>query len=689
MAVEPAVVESAAAEFKPYIPDETKLAEFTPKAVLVGVFFGLLFGASTVYLALKAGLTVSASIPIAVLSISVLKRLGGSTILENNIVQTIGSAGESIASGVVFTLPGFLFLVADARTHQSVGAPYFSYPVIFTLAVLGGILGVLMMIPLRRALIVKEHANLPYPEGTACAQVLIAGERGGAMAATAYKGLGLAVVYALLQQVFKVIAEIPGYVTRATSRVFPAATVNGSITPEYLGVGYIIGPRISGVLVAGGVLAWLGLIPLIASLVPTQIIAVQLHKLGYLADLTRPGRYGWDPTTYTFTNLNTAIYYAYVRQIGAGAVAAGGFMTLIRTLPTIISSFKSSVASLKAGRAGVTAVRTEDDLPLTVTVGGSIALVLIMAFLPFLPGNFLGKLVLGVLIIVFGFFFVTVASRIVGIIGTSSSPVSGMTIATLMATCLLFISFGWTSDPFQPMALCVGGIVCVAAANAGATSQDLKTGFLVGATPRWQQIGLIIGVTAASLIIGITVTALDKPTVDAATGAVMHQIGTTRFPAPQGTLMATLIRGLLSFNLDWQFVLVGVFLAVTIQLCGVSPLSFAVGAYLPLSTTLPIFCGGMVKFIVDRTSGRSSAGHEGEVDSGSLFATGLVAGGTLLGVAVALMSISPSIEAFLGKLDVSSGLIGALGAGGYQLLGVAFFAVMAITLYRTAKRPLI
>jgi len=297
--------------------------------------------------------------------------------------------------------------------------------------------------------------------------------------------------------------------------------------------------------------------------------------------------------------------------------------------------------------------------------------------------------VLGVLIIVFGFFFVTVASRIVGIIGTSSSPVSGMTIATLMATCLLFISFGWTSDPFQPMALCVGGIVCVAAANAGATSQDLKTGFLVGATPRWQQIGLIIGVTAASLIIGITVTALDKPTVDAATGAVMHQIGTTRFPAPQGTLMATLIRGLLSFNLDWQFVLVGVFLAVTIQLCGVSPLSFAVGAYLPLSTTLPIFCGGMVKFIVDRTSGRSSAGHEGEVDSGSLFATGLVAGGTLLGVAVALMSISPSIEAFLGKLDVSSGLIGALGAGGYQLLGVAFFAVMAITLYRTAKRPLI
>ncbi len=464
-----------------------------------------------------------------------------------------------------------------------------------------------------------------------------------------------------------------------------SATVNASITPEYMGVGYIIGPRIAGVLVAGGVIAWLGFIPLLASLVPQAVIAVQLQKLGYLVDLTRPGKYGWNPVTHTFSDLNLAIYFAYVRQIGAGAVAAGGFMTLLKTLPTIISSFKSSLAALRAGRAGQTTARTEDDLPLTVTVGGTIVLVLIMAFLPFIPGTFLGRLVLGVLIIVFGFFFVTVASRIVGIIGTSSSPVSGMTIATLMATCLLFISFGWTADPYQPMALCVGGIVCVAAANAGATSQDLKTGFLVGATPRWQQIGLIIGVTAASLIIGITVTALDNPSIDAVTGLVSHQIGTTRFPAPQGTLMATLIKGLLSFNLDWQFVLVGVFLAVTVELCGVSPLSFAVGAYLPLSTTLPIFCGGAVKAIVDRTSPKAA---QDELGSGSLFATGLVAGGTLLGVAVALLSISPPIEAILARLDTSGALIGALGSGGYQLLGVAFFAVMAVALYSTAKRPL-
>src|SRR5947209_7620074 len=307
----------ATAEFKPYVPDDARVAEFTPKAVITGAIFGLIFGASTVYLALRAGLTVSASIPIAVLSISLLKKLGGSTILENNIVQTIGSAGESIAAGVVFTLPGFLFLATDPSTRQSVGALYFSYWTIFTLALLGGCLGVLMMVPLRRALIVKEHGNLPYPEGAACAQVLIAGEKGGEMARTAYLGLAFAVVYAVLQQIFKVIAEVPGYVSSATSKVFPAATVNGSITPEYLGVGYIIGPRIAGVLVAGGVLGWLGIIPLIASLVPPTTIATQLVKLGYLADLARPGAYGWDPVAHTFAQMNRAVYFAYVRQIGA------------------------------------------------------------------------------------------------------------------------------------------------------------------------------------------------------------------------------------------------------------------------------------------------------------------------------------------------------------------------------------
>src|SRR5215813_5140355 len=594
----PASGEADAVEFKPYIPDSEIIPEFTPKAIAVGAIFGLIFGASTVYLALKAGLTVSASIPIAVLAISLLKRLGGSTILENNIVQTIGSAGESIAAGVVFTLPGFLFLATNPQTRESVGAPYFSYVTIFTLALLGGMLGVLMMVPLRRALIVKEHGNLPYPEGAACAQVLIAGERGGTMARTAYQGLGVALLYAVLQQVFHFIDAVPGYVSRATSKVFPAATVNAAITPEYMGVGYIIGPKIAGVLVAGGVLAWLGFIPLLAALVPGSTIATQLAKLGYLVDVARPGAFGWDPATQTFAQLNRAIYFAYVRQIGAGAVAAGGFLTLLKTLPTIISSFKGSVASLRGGVGTESVSRTSRDLPFSLVIGGSLVLAFIIALLPFIPGTFGGRLLLGVLIVVFGFFFVTVASRIVGLIGSSSNPISGMTIATLMATCLLFVAIGWTGDVYQPMALCVGGMVCIAAANAGATSQDLKTGFLVGATPRYQQIGLVIGCVSAAAVIGITVRVLDHPSAEQVTGIVQHAIG-EKYPAPQGTLMATLIRGLLAHNLDWQFVLVGVFLAVTIELCGVKSLSFAVGVYLPLSTTAPIFVGGAMKGLAD------------------------------------------------------------------------------------------
>ncbi|TMB29235.1 MAG: OPT family oligopeptide transporter [Deltaproteobacteria bacterium] len=687
---------SAVADHKPYVADETRMAEFTPKAVIVGAMFGLIFGASTVYLALKAGLTVSASIPIAVLSISLLKKLGGSTILENNIVQTIGSAGESIAAGVVFTLPGFLFLAIDPQTRTSVGAPYFSYWTIFTLALLGGMLGVLMMVPLRRALIVKEHGNLPYPEGAACAQVLIAGEQGGAMARIAYLGLAFSGVYAALQLIFGVIAATPGYVTRATSRIFPAATVNAAITPEYMGVGYIIGPRIAGVLVAGGVIGWLGIIPLIASLVPQDTIAQQLVKLGYLADIARPGVYGWDPATHTFAVLNQAIYRAYVRQIGAGAVAAGGFITLLKTLPTIIAAFRGSVASLRGGAGTESTARTSRDLPIGIVLVGSLALALIIAFLPFLPGTFGGRVLLAVLIVVFGFFFVTVSSRIVGLIGTSSNPVSGMTIATLLATCLLFVGMGWTDNVYQPMALCVGGMVAIAAANAGATSQDLKTGYLVGATPRLQQIGLMIGAVAAALVIGFTIQVLDKPSIDATTGAMIHQIGSEQFPAPQGTLMATLIRGLLAHNLDWQFVLVGVFLAITVELCGVSPLSFAVGAYLPLSTTLPIFIGGAIKGIVDRRGSpearAAAAAHGGEdVGPGSLFATGLVAGGTLTGTIVAFLHWpdEPGKASWLDPVEFSGRLAGALGNGGYQILGVICFVIMGIVLYRVARRPLI
>jgi OPT family oligopeptide transporter len=673
------------ADFQPYIPAErSDVAEFTPKAIIIGAIFGIIFGAATVYLALKAGLTVSASIPIAVLAISLLKKLGGSTILENNVVQTIGSAGESIAAGVVFTLPGFLFLSAESQ-----GSTFFDYWTIFTLALLGGILGTLMMVPLRRSLIVKEHANLPYPEGTACASVLIAGEKGGNLAKIAFQGVGFAFAYAILQKIVKLIAETPALVSSQANKYFPSATLNGEITPEYMGVGYIIGPRIAGVLVAGGVLAWLGLIPLLASLVPPDTIALQLVKLGYLKDIATAGGPGaWDPVNHSFGNTATAIYRAYVRQIGAGAVAAGGFITLLKTLPTIISAFKESLASFREGAAGGVTKRTERDLPITFVLFGSIGLVVVMALLPFLPGSVFGRLLLGVLIVVFGFFFVTVASRIVGIIGSSSNPISGMTIATLMATCLIFIGIGWTGDVYQPMALCVGGMVCIAAANAGATSQDLKTGYLVGATPRAQQIGLMIGAVAAAVVIGLTMKLLDTPTEEMRAQGVMHMIGTEKFPAPQGTLMATLIKGLLSFNLDWQFVLVGVFLAITMELCGVKSLSFAVGAYLPLSTTAPIFAGGAIKGLADWVAKRKGEKvEESELGPGNLFATGLVAGGALAGVLVAILSVNEEVGKAIGKLSVEKPLEHALGAGGFQLLGVIFFAIMGFVLYRISRKP--
>lgn len=688
-----------AAQHKPYIPDESSIAEFTPKAIFFGALFGIIFGASTVYLALRAGLTVSASIPIAVVAISLLKKLGGSTILENNIVQTIGSAGESIAAGVVFTLPGFLFLAKDAG-GQSVGAPFFTYWTIFTLALLGGVLGILMMIPLRRALIVKEHGELPYPEGTACASVLIAGEQGGDLAKTAYMGLGVGTLYAILQLIVKAVNDTPTWVSNMKSKVFPAATVNADITPEYLGVGYILGIRNGGLLVAGGVMAWLGLIPLLATLVPADAIAGQLVKLGYLKDIAAKGAYGWDPATHEFAQLNRAIYFAYVRQIGAGMVAAGGFITLLKTIPTIISAFKGAVASMKDGVGEGGVKRTENDLPLTVVIGGCLALIAIVAALPFIPGSgIMSKVLLGVLMIIFGFFFVTVSSRIVGIIGSSSNPISGMTIAALMATCLIFVGMGWTGDVYQPMALCVGGMVCIAAANAGATSQDLKTGYLVGATPRSQQIGLMIGAVAAAMVIGFTVKILDRPTAEMAAQGLQHAIGTDKFPAPQGTLMATLIKGLLAHNLDWQFVLVGVFFAITMELCGVRALAFAVGAYLPLSTTLPIFIGGVVRWVADRKTGAGSKdGHGGdeELGPGNLFATGLVAGGALMGVIAAFLAGAASamkdngnasLFNFLTAINVEERLSNALGHGGYQLLGVAAFAIMGAILFKVALKP--
>ena len=656
--------------FQPFIPADMKVKEFTLKSVLLGAFFGVIFGMATVYLALKAGLTVSASIPIAVIAISLGRKLFKTTILENNIIQTTGSAGESIAAGVVFTLPGFLFL------SDPTSADYFNYITIMIIAMFGGMLGTLMMVPLRRSLIVKEHGTLPYPEGTACASVLKAGEKGGDLAKTAFLGMGFALAYAILQKIFHVIAEVPEYATKMYHKAFPAARVHGEITPEYMGVGYIIGPRISGILVAGGVMSAFVLIPLLASLVPADVIFDQINKLGL-----KPAKFGWDAATHTFANPSEAIYRAYIRQIGAGAVAAGGFITLIKTIPTIISSFKESIGGVKNAGGDASVARTEKDLNIKWVLYGSLALVAIVAILPMIPGQgIVSKLLLGVLIVIFGAFFVTVSSRIVGLIGSSNNPISGMTIATIMATCLVFLGVGWSGKAYEPMALVVGGMICVAAANAGATSQDLKTGYIVGATPRYQQLALFVGAIVSAIVVGFTIKYMDTPTSKLAAQGIQHAIG-EEYAAPQATLMAMLIKGIMGHNLDWNFVLVGVFIAIFMELCGIKALSFAVGSYLPLSTTLPIFIGGFIRGVVDKRY-KGEKDEEEDLRKGNLFATGLVAGGALAGVLYAILKVP--FEKGLESISLEHQVSNGLGAAGYQVFGVICFAAMGFTLYRVA-----
>jgi putative OPT family oligopeptide transporter len=634
--------------FEPYVPASQAPAEFTIRAVVLGALFGLLFGASTVYLGLRAGLTVSASIPIAVLAISVLKRLGGSTILENNIVQTIGSAGESLAAGVVFTIPALIFLVPY-------GPSYFNYVQILLLAFAGGILGVLMMVPLRRALIVKEHGVLPYPEGTACGDVLVAGERGGALAGTVFKGLGVGMTWKALSWIVQLFRTAVGY-SMPRGSFFPNATVNIDISPEYMGVGYVIGPRIAGVMFAGGVLSWMVLVPLLSILgqyIPVPFPPVPASGLK-LSEMTAG-----------------QIWSAYIRYIGAGAVLASGLITLGRTVPTIVSSFRESMKGL--GEAGATTqLRTERDLPLALVLAGSLALAIFLVVVPGLPTW--GKPLAAILTIVFGFFFVSVSSRITGLIGNSSNPISGMTIATLILTCTLFVAIGWTGDFYAPMALCVGAVVCIAASIAGATSQDLKTGFLVGATPSSQQIGLMIGVIVSSLVIGFTTLYLNS----------VMGIGSQSLPAPQATLMSTIIKGLLSQNLPWGLVLCGVCVSLVLELCGVRSLSFAVGSYLPIATTAPIFVGGLVRWFVERKTGMVG---ESEISSGTLFSSGLIAGGSIAGIVYAILFGRNLIKAADDAETI--GLIPALHQGGIgQIAGFLVFLVLAVVLSRMARRRL-
>ncbi|MEO6709571.1 MAG: oligopeptide transporter, OPT family [Planctomycetota bacterium] len=661
---------------QPFIPAEQNIPEFTLKAIIFGSIFGILFGASTVYLALKAGLSVSASIPIAVLSISVLRYFGRPTILENNIVQTIGSAGESVAAGVAFTIPALLFLSDGAHGEQ-----YFNYVQIMTLAAAGGVLGVLFMVPLRRSLIVAEHGNLPYPEGTACADVLIAGEKGGRMAGLVFSGVALAVVYKALSAIFVFWNEAVRFTTKATAKL-PNARIDSEISPEYLGVGYILGPKIGGIMVSGSIIAWLVLIPLLTVLaLPDLQIDTQLASLGF----TQAKIEGW-----RLTNDPERYYRAYVRLIGAGAVTMAGIITLIKTMPTIVKSLRGSMKSVKHVGGASGQLRTERDIPMKFVIIGALGLVAVMALFQILPGTFPARILMGVLMLVFGFLFVTVSSRIVGLIGASSNPISAMTIATLLATCVVFLALGFGGDANQPVALCVGAIVCIAAANAGATSQDLKTGFLVGATPIRQQMGLIIGVVVSTLIIGLTVKFLDTSFADPAIPG-SHGIGGPKFPAPQATLMATIIKGVMSQNLDWGFLLIGAGLSLAVFLCGISPLAWAVGVYLPIGTTFPIFVGGMLRLVCDKIRGEKA---ESDISPGMLYATGLVAGGTLTGVFSAVLraiEFKPSEPGGAANVLDWCNAVGTQFQAKYismspDLYALIFYAIMGFILIKVALK---
>lgn len=719
-------------EFHTYVPADESPAEFTLRAVLLGALFGLLFGAVTVYVGLRAGLTVSASIPIAVLSISILRAFGRSTILENNIVQTTGSAGESVAAGVIFTIPALIFLGFSLNTE---------YWRIFFLALLGGCLGVLFMIPLRRQLIVKEHGNLTFPEGTACADVLVAGERGGSFAGRVFWGLGLGGVYTFCMNTLGMWPAQPEY----QPGWLPGASFRAAITSEYLGVGYIIGPRVAGTLFAGGVISWLVLMPAIrffGSLAP--------HTALY-------------PSTVPIPQMTPdQMWASYIRPMGAGAVAASGLITLLKTLPTIWAALTAGLKDVRAKQAALPeASRTERDLSMRVVVIGSALIVaMVWALLKFkpIPGAQTGmfaNLVAAIFVVVFGFLFVTVASRISGLIGNSSNPVSGMTIATLMATCAMFLVMHWTANSFAVLALTIGGVVCIASALAGATSQDLKTGHLVGATPYYQQISLVIGVAVSALAVGGTLIlmnvglaqyrplqiALDidhlpsgvqrqgdpyphegktyilvnaigsrevpdgKYLYDPGTRQIEIQwvqgIGSDQAAAPQARLMATVISGILNQRLPWRLVFLGVFLVIAVELLGIRSLPFAVGSYISIATTMAMFAGGMVRWLAERgADNESDAGSE--VSSGSLYASGLIAAGGVFGLLAIILNLlqdpelSKRLPHWIARAFHLPWPEKAFAFGERHLphlsqvpwLGVGLFTLLALTLYVSARKRL-
>ncbi len=623
--------------FKPYIPAEKTVPEFTATSVILGILLAVLFGGANAYLGLRVGMTVSASIPAAVISMGVIRViLKKDSVLENNMVQTIGSAGESVAAGAIFTMPA-LFLWAS---EWGTSAP--SLVEIAIIAAIGGSLGVLFMVPLRKALIVQEHGVLPYPEGQACAEVLLAGEEGGEKAGIVFKGLGLAAAYKFITDGLKLFPsevhyEIPAY---------KGSGVGIDVLPALLGVGYICGTKISSYLFAGGVLGWFVLMPLIVlfgsniTLFPAEVSVAELYATG--------GSF--------------SIWSNYIKYIGAGAVAAGGVISLIKSLPLIIRTFRDAMKGYGKGNTG-SDLRTDKDIPMKAIIISIVVLAVLIWLVPVVPVNLFSAF----LIVIFGFFFATVSSRMVGLIGSSNNPVSGMTIATLLVTAMILKATGQVGQAGMTAAIAIGSVICITAAIAGDTSQDLKTGYIVGATPWRQQIGELIGVVASSVAIGAILYLLN-----AAWG-----YGSTELPAPQATLMKMIVEGVMGGNLPWTLVFAGAFIGIVVEVLGIPVLPFAVGLYLPIHLSTPMMIGGLVRLFLEKKKGMDEKAKKDMIDNGVLYCSGLIAGEGLVGILLAVFAIIPMAGGSLG--DFLAGLVSGTPINS-NIGGLVFFALLIASL---------
>lgn len=617
-------------DFKPYIAADRIVPEFTVTSIIIGIILAVVFGAANAYLGLRVGMTISASIPAAVLSMGIIRIiLRRDSILENNMVQTIGSAGESVAAGAIFTLPA-LFIWAKEGT---ISAP--SILTLFLVALVGGILGVVFMVPLRQALIVEEHGTLPFPEGTACAEVLLAGEEGGSKAGIVFAGLGISALYKFITDGLKVFPSEIGYDIAS----YKGSSVGIQVLPALAGVGYICGTKISSYLFAGGALSWFVIMPLIALFGANATIFPGSDPIATLS----PGD----------------LWGTYVKYIGAGAVATGGIISLIKSMPLIVKTFKKAMQSMGKGSAKASSLRTERDLPMPVLIVTMIVIAVAIWLLPAFPVNLLGACI----VVIFGFFFATVSSRMVGLIGSSNNPVSGMAIATIIITTILLKSTGTTGVAGMTGAIAIGGIICVIAAIAGDCSQDLKTGFIVGATPKKQQIGEIIGVVVSAASIGFVLYLLNSA----------WEFGGKEIPAPQATMMKMLVEGIMNAELPWALILIGVFIAIVVEILKIPVMPFAVGMYLPFSLSAGIMAGGVVRWFIDRRKGVSDEDRKKSTDRGTLYTSGLIAGEGLMGIILA------ALAAFKVDIDVSKffsiGKIGGLIVFVLLLLSLAYVCV--------------